>query len=315
MSLAPFQPRRRQVDAYIAHRRSIFYPKADEPVRKLRHEIIEREDHGEKLVYRYSTLKGSDLAMWVEAQVCAGFGGGTICQHFDRHLSVYEDAKGTYQVHWPAAGVALAEVTDPAVRQAAFAAIGRQLRKLHGFHDGSSRDRTLGAGFGFVYPAADRLCGVHMRWTDHLKTCLAAHTSELFGYERAEIMEPFDELGAIEHTLPRALLHADLSNHNIFVDPDTGGLTALLDWEDALIGDPLYDLADWATFHDADEDLWHICLDAYFGGRERPWDFERRFWTYFLRISLCKWVQHRRYETPDTTRSQKRVERALEKLS
>lgn len=311
---APFHPRRRQVDAYTAHRRSIFYPKADEAARKLRHEVIEREEGGEKVVYRYSTLKGSDLSMWVETAVAERAGATvpvTTCRRFDRTLGVHEDAKGTYQICWPAAGVPLATVIDPYVRQCAYVSLGRSLSRLHGL--------TVGNGAGFVYPTAarmdgDRLCGVHPLWSDHLRACLVAHVTELFGHERAEVIDPILELAAIEHTLPRSLLHADLSDHNLFVDSSTGGITAFLDWEDALIGDPLYDLADWATFHDGEEDLWHFCFDAYFGGKQRPWDFERRFWAYFLRISLCKWVQHRRYETPDTTRSQKRVERALEML-
>ncbi|TDC14290.1 aminoglycoside phosphotransferase family protein, partial [Kribbella albertanoniae] len=42
---------------------------------------------------------------------------------------------------------------------------------------------------------------------------------------------------------PAALLHADLGDREIYVDPSNGRVTALVDWGSALVGDPLYDLA------------------------------------------------------------------------
>ncbi|MEQ7008198.1 phosphotransferase [Actinopolymorpha sp. B17G11] len=43
-----------------------------------------------------------------------------------------------------------------------------------------------------------------------------------------------------------ALLNADLGLSEIFVDPETGAVTGILDWAAAAIGDPLYDLATFA---------------------------------------------------------------------
>jgi aminoglycoside phosphotransferase (APT) family kinase protein len=40
-----------------------------------------------------------------------------------------------------------------------------------------------------------------------------------------------------------SILHGDLGLSHFLVDPHTGHLTGLLDWADAIIGDPLYDVA------------------------------------------------------------------------
>ncbi|WP_405062601.1 aminoglycoside phosphotransferase family protein [Kribbella sp. NBC_01505] len=42
---------------------------------------------------------------------------------------------------------------------------------------------------------------------------------------------------------PAALLHADLGDREVFVDPSNGVVTAIVDWGSALVGDPLYDVA------------------------------------------------------------------------
>lgn len=46
--------------------------------------------------------------------------------------------------------------------------------------------------------------------------------------------------------LPGGILNADLGLSEVFVDPDTGRLTGLVDWGSAVIGDPLYDVATFA---------------------------------------------------------------------
>lgn len=94
-----------------------------------------------------------------------------------------------------------------------------------------------------------------------------------------------------------ALLHGDLSYDNILVKD--GHLHSVIDWEDAVLGDPIFELAGLATFHP--ESRHSTFLDAYYGGSQRPDGFGVRFWTYYLRISLAKAVhRHRfRYASPD----------------
>lgn len=299
----PLSPNPRQLSRYVEHRCAIFYPKSDEPVRKLRHEIIERTAAtGEKLIYRYSTKPGLDVTMLVEEQatIRANVAVPTCFSSLGR------DDKGTYHVLLPAEGLSLADHT-PEVRQQAYADLGRRLHSLH-----TVTFPFPPRGAGFIYPSNTQLCGVHPRWSDHLRSCLTVH-SEACGVPLGTVSDLISQLAAIEHTIPMALLHADLSDHNLFTN-DEGTITAFIDWEDALIGDPLYDLADWATFHDEHEDLWPILFGAYFAGGRKPWDFQFRFWVYYLRISLSKLVQHKLYQVPDVTRSEKRVKRAMEEL-
>lgn len=42
---------------------------------------------------------------------------------------------------------------------------------------------------------------------------------------------------------PYALLHTDFNQRNLFIDPQSDRITAVVDWEEALYGDPLYDFA------------------------------------------------------------------------
>jgi Ser/Thr protein kinase RdoA (MazF antagonist) len=92
-----------------------------------------------------------------------------------------------------------------------------------------------------------------------------------------------------------ALLHGDLGSHNVLTDGDR--LLGLIDWEDALSGDPVYDLAFWATFHLPERHA--AFLAGYRELRPLPDDFPVRFWLYFVRILLAKAVHRRRFGYPD----------------
>lgn len=55
-----------------------------------------------------------------------------------------------------------------------------------------------------------------------------------------------DQLLSLDETLPAEdpsmIQHADLKGEHIFVDPDTGALTGIIDWSDACIGHPSVDI-------------------------------------------------------------------------
>ncbi|MFD2082777.1 Predicted kinase, aminoglycoside phosphotransferase (APT) family [Actinopolymorpha cephalotaxi] len=53
---------------------------------------------------------------------------------------------------------------------------------------------------------------------------------------------------------PGVLLHADLGDGEIYVDPSTGAVTAIVDWGGALVGDPLYDLVRFVGGGPADDE-------------------------------------------------------------
>lgn len=46
----------------------------------------------------------------------------------------------------------------------------------------------------------------------------------------------------------RVLLHQDIHPWNVFVDPQTRGLTAIIDWGDSAIGDPAFEFASMPVF-------------------------------------------------------------------
>jgi len=115
-----------------------------------------------------------------------------------------------------------------------------------------------------------------------------------------------------------SLLHGDLGNHNLFTDGR--GITHLIDWEDCLAGDPIFDLAFWATFHPERRHAWLLesyAAECTLRRRALPADFDYRFWSYFLRISLAKTVLRHRLgivDLPGRTPAAARIQRSLEKL-
>jgi Ser/Thr protein kinase RdoA (MazF antagonist) len=89
----------------------------------------------------------------------------------------------------------------------------------------------------------------------------------------------------------------------------------LIDWEDCLAGDPVFDIAFWATFHP--ERRHDVFLEGYRGVRDLPDDFELRFWLYFLRTALSKTVLRHRFglqDKPGRPPASLRIHRGLEKV-
>ena len=108
------------------------------------------------------------------------------------------------------------------------------------------------------------------------------------------------------------LLHGDLSYNNIIVK--NRQLMGILDWDDALFCDPVFDLANFATFHP--EKRYDYFLNSF---KNKPDDFYQRFWLYFLRISVAKAVHRHRFgyvdnPAPGYLPANSRIDLALEKL-
>ena len=51
-----------------------------------------------------------------------------------------------------------------------------------------------------------------------------------------------------------SFLHTDFNQRNLFVDPNSDKITGIIDWEEAMFGDPIYDFARIRMF------LWHFNL-------------------------------------------------------
>jgi aminoglycoside phosphotransferase (APT) family kinase protein len=111
------------------------------------------------------------------------------------------------------------------------------------------------------------------------------------------------------------LLHGDPGTHNICVSVTSESVVSLLDWEDALIGDPLFDLAAAASFQPA-----RRLPQLLFGyGLDQPGVHEQRlFALYSLRIALSKSVHRLRFgivDEPNRTPGHHRILRGVEELT
>jgi Ser/Thr protein kinase RdoA (MazF antagonist) len=197
-------------------------------------------------------------------------------------------------------------------------ALGRAIARLH---------RVGLEGFGWIdtspmaKPEADpsRVIGIFGSWGDYVMLRLDEHLSicvtigAISPNEADRIGQLIgDSAGLLQAHEPR-LLHGDLGNHNVFVSG--GQVSALIDWEDCLAGDPAFDVAFWATFH-PDRRLAAI-IGGYGSESELPDDFIRRFWLYYLRIALSKTVLRHRFgdvDRPGRAPAATRIRKALDRL-
>lgn len=67
-----------------------------------------------------------------------------------------------------------------------------------------------------------------------------------------KIIRRIDKTQFIEHSY--SLLHTDFNQRNLFVDPKTDNITAIIDWGEAMFGDPIYDFARIRMY------IWHFDL-------------------------------------------------------
>jgi transketolase len=145
----------------------------------------------------------------------------------------------------------------------------------------------------------------------HVQTCVEIGAITLAEARRIEHV--FKTLTSYVAEAPSRLLHGDLGNHNVFVDG--GRIAALLDWEDSLCGDPIFEIAFWATFHP--ERRHAAFLEGYRRECPLPADFEQRFWLYFLRIALSKTVLRHRLglqDQPGRAPASRRIHKALDNI-
>lgn len=177
------------------------------------------------------------------------------------------------------------------------------LRKLHDIQP---------EGFG-LFDGEKDFAGTHGRWESYLLLNLGIHLDYLFENGLISSNENHDIFSKIlghcynyQYTDMGSLLHGDLGPQNIKFYQDK---LYLIDWDDALSGDPLYDLANWATFQ------WHSKDDEKY-----IFDFIKRFdhkspdfvfWIYFLRISVMKMVVLHKNGFKDLSRAKNRILRAL----
>ena len=108
------------------------------------------------------------------------------------------------------------------------------------------------------------------------------------------------------------LLHTDINFENILVDEHTLEITAILDWEWAQIGDPLYDLTDIDSLLDNQKNLVKLFFDEY-GLNISDNDFILRKKIYLIYQSLLTCTSGFHYHYPDKDKFSK-IEKTLIEL-
>ncbi len=174
----------------------------------------------------------------------------------------YVASDGALDYAWPFGGyplipgVPLTEVPGPPgpARAALAAAVGRFLSVLHRLPVDTALAAGVPGGSGEAWRRG------HEEWyrttRDVIRPALAPR-------ELARV----DDLltGFLRHdgnfTFTPVLLHRDLSFDHLLVDPVTGTLTGVIDFEDAAVGDPAFDFTGL-------EDLGPGALEAYEGPRD-----------------------------------------------
>jgi aminoglycoside phosphotransferase (APT) family kinase protein len=200
------------------------------------------------------------------------------------------------------------------------AAAARGLRSLGGFLRQVHRIALPGAGPVAREPGAagreDTLTGRLQDWSDYLALRLDDHLRTLAAAGLVTAAES-DRIGAAiaRARLPGGadrLLHGDPGGPNVILDP-TGLVRGLVDWEDALVGDPWFELASCAAFHP--ERRWVHLFEGY--GVRLAAERAERFWLYYLRIVVARSVVRLRFhiaDLPGRPPAAARIHRALDGL-
>ncbi len=145
------------------------------------------------------------------------------------------------------------------------------------------------------------LQGTRLSWRDYITNNLHEHLHYLFENNLITVTEHekcnriFQKSEKLFNAIDPCLLHGDPSSHNAFTDGKS--ITKIIDWEDSLAGDPLYELAFFASFHP--QRRWKHVFSAY---KNTMGEIEARdelFWIYYLRIAITKAVIRHRFAYPD----------------
>ena len=152
------------------------------------------------------------------------------------------------------------------------------------------------AGFGpFAVDALARdarLEGLHASYASYFRTRLEAHLA--FLVERkflatalaAEIAREIEHHRALLELPSGCLVHKDLALWNVLGTERE--VTAVIDWDDCVGGDPMDDLSLLACFHDGA--FLRGAFAGYAAVRALPAEHVRRFWLHLLRNMLFKAV-------------------------
>lgn len=146
-------------------------------------------------------------------------------------------------------------------------------------------------------------------WVKHLYICY--HNNKIDGDELLECFQNgYDFAFITKHFTTK--VHNDLSPNNIIIN-DNG--VHLIDWGDSIAGDPIFDLAGFCAFHMPEK--YEKIIESYYKNAQKPEDFYKRFWLYYLRIAVSRTVhriRHKIPDNPDYPPASRRIQLALKEL-
>lgn len=137
------------------------------------------------------------------------------------------------------------------------------------------------------------LVGTKKSFSDYIEVCLDddlrfISDSGIISVKTASfIRRLFDEYQPIMNILRGTLVHHDLADHNFMHVGDR--ITGIFDWENAVSGDPVLDLASaptWATHYPREDKL----IEGYKSIRSLPDHFVEKMQIYRLRTMIWKMV-------------------------
>uniref|UniRef100_A0A7C5YXQ8 Aminoglycoside phosphotransferase family protein n=1 Tax=candidate division CPR3 bacterium TaxID=2268181 RepID=A0A7C5YXQ8_UNCC3 len=228
--------------------------------------------------------------------------------HIDISRSVYPF---DYQIIEKANGTILNSINDQKEFEKSVVILGRFVAEYHKIKIGMFGPLNL-----LALIKSEEWKGLHDSWRDflllnlkqHVDLCVSANG--LKPEEAIEINKKF-EYPEYFNIGDGYLLHGDLGNHNIFVHNNQA---LIIDWEDCIAGDPVFDISCWGSFYKNDsERALELFLKGYKEKGKLPKDFFIRYWLYYLRIVLAKAVH--RYKFRYSTLNEYKIKKALEKLN
>lgn len=144
----------------------------------------------------------------------------------------------------------------------------------------------------------DKGVGIYQSWRMYLTRNMKRHlqlcqkNDVLTKKQADDIFELLSSMKDIKNCNP-VLLHGDIANHNVFLNK--GRIIGLIDWEDMLSGDRLYDIAYYHTGCFMNEDWFTAFLKGYKNITQKDVKSEL-YWLYYLRIAIAKTVIRLRYK-------------------
>lgn len=144
-------------------------------------------------------------------------------------------------------------------------------------------------GYG---PLDAALRGYHARYADYFQLRLDQHLDFLVSrgfftlQQRDEVVAEIAAHGALLDLERGCFVHKDLALWNVLGTQDR--ITAFIDFDDAICGDPMDDLSLLACFHDGA--FLTRAFEGYESRRALPPDHLRRFWLHLLRNMIVKAV-------------------------